>query len=393
MEDVLRMFTKLDGRLEYSDSPLGFYSVLRAFFSTLADEEVAACNWDGRTPPKLAPFGHANDSFEDLVKSFYATWTSFATSKTFSWKDVYRYSEAPDRRVRRMMEKENKKRRDEATREFNDAVRSLVAFVKKRDPRYKLNRQSEAERQKVLREATLAQAARARAQNLANMQEHIVPAWSQVREEDSLGEESEGEQTPDESYECVVCVKTFKSEKQYDMHERSKKHLKNVAQIRRQMRLDDKAMDLDSTGNMEMSSLEIGDEKKVDEVAISANPENNHIDMSARKPSVHATQMSLSESLVDHEDANAEDTTKPAVDERNSNTSEDRPKSAEADVTADFDEENALDSNNTFMKSNGIKLGKAKEKRLKKAAQQAANFQGPDEVGSSPNLDTLILIY
>jgi DnaJ family protein A protein 5 len=354
--------------------------MLRTFFSTLADEEVAACNWDGREPPELGSFGHAHDNFEDSVKPFYATWTSFATTKSFSWKDAYRYSEAPDRRVRRMMEKENKKRREEGIREFNDAVRSLVAFVKKRDPRYKLNRQSEAERQKVLREATSAQAARARAQNIANMQEHVVPAWSQVREEDPLDEESEGEQTPEESYECVVCIKTFKSEKQYEMHERSKKHLKNVAQIRRQMRSDNKALDLDSPGDIDISSLEMGDEEMIDEVEASTSPTKSAIDTFPRKPSMNEDRQSLSDNSEGIDDSDAEETNEPPTENGDSNIPEYKPKLAEADPPPHPHEEIISDSNDNETISNVTKLGKAKEKRMKKAAQQAAKSQGPEEV-------------
>jgi DnaJ homolog subfamily A member 5 len=39
------------------------------------------------------------------------------------------------RQVRRRMEEENKKARRKARREFNDTMRELVAFVRKRDPR------------------------------------------------------------------------------------------------------------------------------------------------------------------------------------------------------------------------------------------------------------------
>jgi len=56
------------------------------------------------------------------VKQFYNAWLTFSSQKSFSWCDKYRLSEAPDRRVRRAMEKENKKFRDAARKEFNDTV-------------------------------------------------------------------------------------------------------------------------------------------------------------------------------------------------------------------------------------------------------------------------------
>ena len=46
------------------------------------------------------------------------------------------------------MEKENKKFRDVGKKEYNDLVRSLVAFVRKRDPRVKAyNQKLEAKRE------------------------------------------------------------------------------------------------------------------------------------------------------------------------------------------------------------------------------------------------------
>jgi len=127
--------------MQFTDSPTGFFGGLRDTFQSLAREEELACEWEGLDAVDYPSFGHADDSYEDVVKPFYAVWNGFSTRKTFSWKDIYRYSDAPDRRVRRIMEKENKRLREEGIREFNDAVRSLIAFVRKRDPRYKPNSQ------------------------------------------------------------------------------------------------------------------------------------------------------------------------------------------------------------------------------------------------------------
>ena len=52
----------------------------------------------------------------------------------------------------RAMEKENKKFRDVGKKEYNDLVRSLVAFVRKRDPRVKaFNQRLEAKREENAR--------------------------------------------------------------------------------------------------------------------------------------------------------------------------------------------------------------------------------------------------
>jgi DnaJ family protein A protein 5 len=71
--------------------------------------------------------------------------------------------------VRRLMEEENKKLRRAETREFNDAVRQLFQFVRKRDMRYikhqaeqaklEIQRTKMAERKRVAAKKARAEAA------------------------------------------------------------------------------------------------------------------------------------------------------------------------------------------------------------------------------------------
>jgi len=101
-EDLFALMGRFNSSLPFSDSPTGFFGVLAATFDQLADEEAAACTWDGRPAPTYPTFGASGDAFDPTVKVFYATWSTFSTKKSFSWKDRYRLSEAPDRRVRRL---------------------------------------------------------------------------------------------------------------------------------------------------------------------------------------------------------------------------------------------------------------------------------------------------
>lgn len=248
-EDIMKIVRKFHGGVDFSDSPTGFFGFLRDTFAQLAKEEEIAANWQGADDPSYPPFGHKDDDYDNVVKPFYAQWNSFATRKTFAWKDEYKMSDAPDRRYRRAMEKENKRLREEGIREFNEAVRSLVMFVRKRDPRYRPNTQTEAERQKVLREAAQAQAVRQRAANAKKAAEAQIPDWARTREpeekdehEGKLGEEEESEE---EHFECVACRKTFKSDKQFVAHEKSKKHQRAVQALRKRMEKDEEELDLD----------------------------------------------------------------------------------------------------------------------------------------------------
>ena len=247
-EDLMRLFTKFTGWVDFSDSSHGFYSLLRSTFDTIAREELMASEWEGLEHIEYPSFGHSNDSYGDVVRPFYAVWNGFATAKTFSWMDVYKTADAPDRRVRRVMEKENRRFRDEGIREFNDTVRHLVAFVRKRDPRHKLHAQTAAERQKTVRDAATAQAARSRAANRAKMAEGVGMAdWT--KKSDTVGEAndqdvSETEAEDPEEFECVICHKIFKSEKQFDAHEKSKKHIKAAWRLQKDMRSEAKVLNL-----------------------------------------------------------------------------------------------------------------------------------------------------
>ena len=109
--------------MDFSDNTKGFYNMARDIFDTLASEEIHAAEWANEDVFYYPDFGNSKSGYDDFVKPFYASWINFRTQKTFSWMDLYRYQDAPDRRVKRLMEKENKKARESAIREFNDTVR------------------------------------------------------------------------------------------------------------------------------------------------------------------------------------------------------------------------------------------------------------------------------
>ncbi|CAG8422616.1 unnamed protein product [Penicillium salamii] len=379
-EDVLKLFSKFSPRMEFSDSSTGFFGGLREQFEQLALEERLACQWEHQDPLEYPSFGSCDGDFETVVRPFYAAWSGFSTQKSFAWKDVHRYSEAPDRRVRRMMEKENKRLRDEAIREFNDAVRSLVAFVKKRDPRYKSNAQSEAQRQETLRQSVAAQAARSRAHNQAQMRDHVLPDWAQSEQpvEDEESEESEVE-----SFECVACHKFFKSQKQSEAHERSKKHLKAVKQLCWEMRMENEALDLESTGDTNFPVDAPRSELGVDENEVEMPPseadesQNSHVDANSDGIEIMQTQeeTSVEQPLP----------TPASPDDDHLVASEDDYASreyVETRLRTEFDSLSTTaageDSSPSGLHepSSAPKLGKAKQKKAKKAAKEANQSSG-----------------
>ncbi|KAL1639491.1 hypothetical protein SLS58_007923 [Diplodia intermedia] len=383
-DDVTRMLRRFNSRVEYSDEPDGFFGFLRDTFDTLAKEEVVAAIWDGLEAPEYPTFGRRDSSYDDVVRQFYAVWMSFSTKKSFAWKDIYRYSDAPDRRTRRYMEKENARLRDEGVREFNDAVRQLVAFVRKRDPRWAPNTQTEAERQKALKEMRDAQAARARAEREALMHEE-VPEWTKVREPEEV-EESEEEEVVEEHFECVACNKTFKSENQWQAHEKSKKHQKAVWALQKKMRKENKNLNLDD----EVPSSGVATPDAAEEEVIEEGEEGG--------PEVEETTQAMGDVDLGDEDQSEEENLKEKKFSADSNKqtpleSEEEEEEEEEDDDyvprskiesrlagdADSDKEDedpklklSLDSDDEKPAAAAApKKGKAAQKRAKKAAKQA----------------------
>lgn len=374
-EEIMSLIGRFNSRVPFTDSPTGFFGILNITFEHLAMEEAAASEYEALEPVDFPPFGAAADAHDDTAKPFYAAWSNFATRKSFAWKEKWRLSEAPDRRVRRLMEKENKKMRDDAIRDFNDAVRSLVAFVKKRDPRYVPNTQSEAERQKVLRDSAATQAARARAANqerLARSNAFVVPEWAQSRDEqvETHDEFAMSEEDSEiEEFECVVCDKVFKSEKQFEAHERSKKHTKAVQQLKRQMRKEGRDLDM----GVEESTGTATADQTPDRAASPAVPDavsEDETRPTSPATSTKSAELSAREEILSSSEDNLDDEYAPrevvedrfAVEEPGTDDedAEDLASRLTGTTIIDVEEETPTPK----------KIGKAKAKRAKKAAYQ-----------------------
>ena len=143
----------------FGDGPRGFYGVYDVLFRTLAKQEATASAH--RTERRgddnsvsLPQFGSSETPWSE-VSAFYSAWGSFATKKDFAWADMYNPASAPNRKVRRAIEQENEKVRRAARKEYNEGVRALVDFIKKRDKRVAMHQVEEAKRRQE-REAAAA---------------------------------------------------------------------------------------------------------------------------------------------------------------------------------------------------------------------------------------------
>ncbi|KAF8339696.1 DnaJ domain-containing protein [Cantharellus anzutake] len=229
----------------------GFFTIYGNLFRRVAFEESQHSS-DGEYPEFGKPAWTWASATEGMAaRDFYNAWSSFSTAKDFSWKDKWNLADAPDRRTRRLMEQENKKARDDTRREYNDAVRSLVHFIRKRDPRYKAHMAKQAQGSKSPQYSESVSAAQKRRNQAASA--YVKQEWQKVNSNpqihsalDEYGGEGEFEGgSEEESWECIACRKTFRSEKAWENHERSNKHLKEVQKLRRKMERENADFKLD----------------------------------------------------------------------------------------------------------------------------------------------------
>eukprot|EP00571_Detonula_confervacea_P015607 CAMPEP_0172308358 /NCGR_PEP_ID=MMETSP1058-20130122/8975_1 /TAXON_ID=83371 /ORGANISM="Detonula confervacea, Strain CCMP 353" /LENGTH=518 /DNA_ID=CAMNT_0013020751 /DNA_START=40 /DNA_END=1596 /DNA_ORIENTATION=+ len=148
------------------DGPSSFYAAYNEVFSQIFQGEQDGYLSEGYIDTEKMTnyhlsevhFGDSTSNWDDIL-SFYNTWEGFTSCLSYAWVDVYHLNdirEAPSRRVRRLMEDDNRKKRKAAKKERIEDVAALLRFVKRRDPRVKV------QREKALREQALKEADRKR---------------------------------------------------------------------------------------------------------------------------------------------------------------------------------------------------------------------------------------
>lgn len=155
----------------YHSDAGGFYQVYGKVFADIVQCELKQDEVVIELP---TDFGNADSEWQ-LVRQFYQRWESFQSALNFSWEDKYNVMEdAPNRRVRRLMEDENKKARRAAKKTYNQDILALVAFVKRRDPRVKA-KQREMEEKKLEQQRKQKEQAEERKQQ----QKEAKEAWKE----------------------------------------------------------------------------------------------------------------------------------------------------------------------------------------------------------------------
>ena len=253
-EDIWRYFSTSSFGGRYDDSEGGFYKTYRKLFEDLSrletdDNDSSSDSESESRQSMLRSFGDSKSEWDD-VQAFYSQWSNFQSNRRFWDFDKWDLREGENRQIRRAMEVENKKARNAARKEFSSAVRSLVAFVKRRDGRVIEFQTKQAERERAAKEENMRVAKekeekKRMARETAREEEML--RWAEVermkRENGewlSSSSKSSGE-SGDEAkvLECVACKKVFKSENAFANHEVSKKHKQQIAKLRAELMLSD----------------------------------------------------------------------------------------------------------------------------------------------------------
>lgn len=107
----------------FNDDDTGFYTVYREFFDRIIDQEQPHRYARKSTGEDYPRFGCGHTEWSE-VKYFYDRWQSFVTAIRFAHLDPHDVRQAPNRRVLRLMEKENNKVRDEARKKRNTQIQA-----------------------------------------------------------------------------------------------------------------------------------------------------------------------------------------------------------------------------------------------------------------------------
>ncbi|XP_034828974.1 dnaJ homolog subfamily C member 21 [Maniola hyperantus] len=261
----------------FGDNPQGFYGVYSEVFSKLAAEETDFLD-DPEDLTKIPKFGNSATPYEE-VHEFYAYWMSFSTNKSYVWLDQYEISQGDNRRIIKLMEKENNKIRQKARKERNEEIRRLVSFVRRKDKRViehtkqlqekaeenkkkaeQVRRERIIQRQKEIEEAKKQEGESSFLQSeeyqkkLSEIESLLAEEFGISSDDDTISEggmESSNEESSKteevsetsratkssskksamKNLYCSACNKLFKNVNSFENHENSRKHKENVANM------------------------------------------------------------------------------------------------------------------------------------------------------------------
>jgi len=270
----------------YGDDVSGFYAIYRDLFSKIGEEDAPFREDDDDDEDPYPEFGDSKTEYDD-VANFYAFWESYRTAKSFVWEEEWDTREAPNRRVRRAMEDDNKKKRDAAKKGRNEEIRNLVMFVKKRDKRVQAHKKMVEERNLETAKRNKEKAEEQRQARIAKMATYEEAEWMKMTNVEATLRQIEADldgdrpgaaplgddEEEDDGLFCVACDKLFRSDKAFANHEKSKKHKENVEILKEIMEEEEAEMKKGEGGReegreedeREEEEKEEGDDQRVED--------------------------------------------------------------------------------------------------------------------------------
>nr|CAB3462138.1 unnamed protein product [Digitaria exilis] len=246
----------------FSDTGRGFYKVYGDVFDRVFAQELAYARRMGVPDPAAPPVIGNLDSPYAQVTAFYNYWLGFGSVMDFGWAAEWDAARGENRRLRRLMEEDNKKAMRKARREYNDAVRGLAAFCKKRDKRVvdmALKKKAEEEKRRTEEKQKKKEEEKRKKERAMAYQE---PDWARVEEDEGLYDDEEEEELRAKKKEelyCVACNKKFKSDKQWKNHEQSKKHRDKVAELRMAFKEEEESLkEAEEEGEGDWNEVDVG---------------------------------------------------------------------------------------------------------------------------------------
>eukprot|EP00915_Cephaloidophora_sp_WS-2016_P000085 GHVH01000160.1.p1 GENE.GHVH01000160.1~~GHVH01000160.1.p1 ORF type:complete len:578 (+),score=77.90 GHVH01000160.1:71-1804(+) len=233
----------------FSSDSTGFYVV----FGDLIDKLIQAeRDLTSRKDSLFMPTFGVSDSADSDVTAFYRFWSDFKSRRHFSHVDLYNPNDY-NSHLRRETTKVNETERNSARAEYSSNVRQLIKFVRRHDPRIvqisirkmkaakneqiqQAKRKEEVEKRaaEMLEECRLHQEAQFKKarerRNASRIQRRLDNEFDVSSDSVSTVEENgKGDGIPPkETFNCVCCRKTFKTNQMFQQHNMTKKHIKTA---------------------------------------------------------------------------------------------------------------------------------------------------------------------
>lgn len=245
-------------------------------------------------------------------------------------------------------------------------------FVRKRDPRYKSHLAHQSRLNQTKTNDSLAPSGSKSIPRKAptNNTPYVEQEWQKVakdhQHDDLEWAAAEGEDP--EEWECVACGKSFKSEAAWDSHERSKKHIKEVDRLKREIMRENEELGLSGKG------WDDNDERHDAEVDGNADPQPP-----PTPPSQVQSDNSVTVSVRQTKTIDA------LEDELVSEESSKNTEQLQVGQTA-VDDDDALDARPPQMVSAPQELSKREKRKLR----EARKAQAAETTGSAAQVSDLV---